>query len=108
MKRIIKTVKFIGKRFLSYRGKDEAAYCLKNEEMNHGNFLELILLLSKYDSCLQQHVKEATEKSKTQHLHNVKMQKSSKRENLVTMLSKTTINHRSDWVIDKSSNCRSR
>lgn len=93
MERIIEVVKFIGKRCLSYRGKDEAAYSLENEEIDHGNFLELILLLSKYDSCLQQHVTESIEKSKTQHLNNVKKQKSSKRGNLVTMLSKTTVNY---------------
>lgn len=36
--------------------KEEAAYSLENMAINYGNALELILLLSKCDMCLQQHV----------------------------------------------------
>lgn len=93
MERIIDIIKFIGKRCLSYRGKAEASYTLENEDIDHGNFLELILLLSKYDICLQQHVQESIEKSKTQHLRNQEKQGASGRGNLLTMISKTSINY---------------
>jgi hypothetical protein len=38
------------KRGLSYGGdKLEAAYSLENMSVDHGNFLELVVILSKYD-----------------------------------------------------------
>lgn len=41
LQRIVDTVKLIGKRGLSYRvNKLEAAYCLKDISVDHGNFLE--------------------------------------------------------------------
>ena len=43
---IIINVKFIGKISLSYKGNlNEAAYSLENENIDQGNFLEIILLL---------------------------------------------------------------
>lgn len=54
---IIDVVKLIGKRGLSYRGKsNEAAYTLKDENLDHGIFLEIITLLGKYDSTLKSHL----------------------------------------------------
>jgi len=44
-----------------------SAYSLEDLTLDHGNFLELILLLSKYDPCLQGHVSECIEKSKKLH-----------------------------------------
>lgn len=86
MERVINVVKVIGKCGLSYRGHiQETAYTLENIASNHGNFLELILLLSKYDVCLQEHVSDCIEKSK-------KQMGSKGRGSLVTMMSKTTVN----------------
>lgn len=86
MERVIDVVKVIGKCGLSYRGhRHEAAYNLENMAVNHGKFLELILLLSKYDVCLQEHVSDCIEKSK-------KQMGSKGRGSLVTMMSKTTAN----------------
>ena len=34
----------------------EAAYTLENDDIDHGNFLEILLLLRKYDSVLQNHI----------------------------------------------------
>lgn len=63
MERVVNAVKVCGKRGLSYRGsKSESAYTLEDKTIDHGNFLELILFLSRYDSCMQQH-----EKCKKQH-----------------------------------------
>ena len=65
LKRIIDVIKVIGKRGLSYRGdKFEAAYTLDSENVDHGNFLELIILLGKYDTCLQVHLTTCINQSK--------------------------------------------
>lgn len=53
LERIIEVIKVIGKRGLSIRGKNnEAAYLLNDPILDHGNFLEMIILLSKYDAVL--------------------------------------------------------
>ena len=49
------------------RGKIEASYSLENATVNHGIVLELIVLFSKYDICLQQHVNSCIDNSKKQH-----------------------------------------
>lgn len=68
MERVVGVVKFIRKRGLGYRGKQsEAAYTLNDHNMAHGNFLEVIILLGKYDVCLKEHLTECIEKSKKQH-----------------------------------------
>ena len=88
MERIVEVIKVIGKCGLSYRGdKEEAGYSLENLAINHGNVLELILLLSKYDVCLQQHVNSCIENSKKQHETGAKG-----RGSLITLLSKDTLN----------------
>lgn len=53
MARIINVIKVIGKRGQSVRGLEEAAYSLENKSIGHGNFLEILILLSKYDEVLQ-------------------------------------------------------
>ncbi|RXN33944.1 zinc finger MYM-type 1-like protein [Labeo rohita] len=88
MERIVDVIKVIGKCGLSYRGdNEEAGYSLENIAVNHGNILELILLLSRYDICLQQHVNTCIENSKKQHETGAKG-----RGALVTLLSKETFN----------------
>lgn len=88
MERIVDVVKVIGKCGFSYRGdKEEGAFSLENIAVNHGNVLELILLLSRYDICLQQHVNTCIENSKKQQETGAKG-----RGALVTLLSKETIN----------------
>lgn len=50
MERVVEVVKVVGKRDLSYRQEEnEAAYTLDNDSIDHGNFLELVILLGKYD-----------------------------------------------------------
>ena len=52
MIRIIEVVKVIGKRGLSFRGSsNESGYNLDDDKIDHGNFLELILLRSTYKGC---------------------------------------------------------
>ncbi|XP_034050132.1 zinc finger MYM-type protein 1-like isoform X2 [Thalassophryne amazonica] len=87
MDRIIDVIKVLGKCGLSYRGhRAEAAYMLENIDVNHGNFLELLLLLSRYDLCLQQHINSCTEQSKKHHDSGVKG-----RGSLVTLMSNHTV-----------------
>lgn len=66
LERIIETIKVIGKRGLSFRGaKDaEAAYMLNDDSLDHGNFLEMLILISKFDTLLKEHIDEAVIKSK--------------------------------------------
>ena len=53
MERVIDVVKLIGKRGLRYCGsKTVAAYSLDDSSLDHGNFLELVKLLGKYDPVL--------------------------------------------------------
>lgn len=93
LERVVDVVKLIGKRGLSYRSGNEAAYMLDDSNIDHGNFLEMILLLSKYDVCLKEHLKECTEKSKKLHQTGA-----TGRGSLVTLLSKRTINSVIDTI----------
>ncbi|KAF0696605.1 Zinc finger MYM-type protein 1, partial [Aphis craccivora] len=87
-KRIIDCIIFIGKRGLSYRGnKFEAAYSLNNLH-DHGNFLELLLLLSNYDPVIKDHLDTVAQKS-------IKANKAGckGRGNSLTFISKTTVDY---------------
>lgn len=55
--------------------------------IDHGNFLEVIVLLSKYEVCLKEHLKECIEKSKKIHQTGAKG-----RGSLVSLLSPKTVN----------------
>lgn len=88
MERVVEIIRVIGKRGLSYRAdKNEAAYSLKEKAVDHGNFLELILLLKRYDVPLQEHVDHCIQKSEHQHETGGRG-----RGALLTLLSKTTVN----------------
>ncbi|XP_060873035.1 uncharacterized protein LOC132946929 [Metopolophium dirhodum] len=55
LKRLIDIIIFIGRQGFPFRGKEEGAHSL-NKKGNHGNFLELVLLLADYDSVLRVHL----------------------------------------------------
>lgn len=62
---VVNVVKVMGKWCLSYQGSEfEDAYTLEDRSVDYGNFLEMIMLLSVYDPCLQQHLTECIEKVK--------------------------------------------
>lgn len=89
--RVIEAVKLIGKRGLSYRGNQfEAAYTLNDPSVDHGNFLEIIMFLAKYDFQMKDHLDTIIKKS-----HKADESGSKGRRGLVTFLSKTTV----DYVI---------
>ena len=84
---------FFGRRGIAYRGKLESAWSIPSDEFENsnccGNFLALVVLISKYDPVLGRHLNEVTEKSKQRH----EQGKSSKgRGSFITLLSKTTVN----------------
>lgn len=88
LERIIDVIKLIGKRGLSYRGnQSESAYMLDSLSTDHGNFLDILLLLGKYDIHLNDHLKTIIEKSKKAHESGSKG-----RGGLITFISKTTLN----------------
>lgn len=87
--RIIEIVKLIAKRGLSYRGQTfEAAYTLSDSSLDHGNFLEMVLLVGKFDPILKGHLDKVIKKSTT--IHN---SGSKQGGGLITFLSKTTVNY---------------
>jgi len=89
---IIDVIKLIGKQGIPYRGdKSEAAYKLDDASLNHGNFLEIILLLSNTDGIFKSHVQKSIEQSKRAYQSaEAKGNKKYGRGSLVTFLSSTT------------------
>lgn len=92
LERVIEIVKVIGKRGLSYRATEhESSYSLQDPTLDHGNFLEILLLLKKYDVTLNEHVdkiiKSAQDKVVRHNSSKVKGRGSS-----LTFISKTTVN----------------
>ncbi|KAJ8892922.1 hypothetical protein PR048_005503, partial [Dryococelus australis] len=63
LQHLIDITLFIGRQGLAYRRKEEASYSL-NQIGNHGNFLELVLLISEYDVILKTHVEQCIEDRK--------------------------------------------
>lgn len=87
--RVINVIKLIGKRGLAFRGSEnEAAYTLDDETLDHGNFLEIVLLLGKYDVILKDHLTKVIQESKQMNEKGVKQRAG----NFLTFLSKTTVN----------------
>ena len=83
--RIIDIIKFIAGQGLSYRGHWESARDLLDTNKRHGNFLELVLMMSKHDPILCEHVTACAESAATN--------ESTGRGNFVTFLSKTFVNN---------------
>lgn len=65
LKRIIEIAKLIAKSLLSFRGHShESSSDLDDDTFDHGNFLELVLLLAKFDPVLKEHVDKVVKESK--------------------------------------------
>jgi hypothetical protein len=93
--RIIDILKLIGKRGLSFRGSIESTYTLENENVNHGNFLEILMLLSKYDLTLKNHLNQTIELSRKRL---DKVGSSRGRGDLISFFLKTTLNYKIDSI----------
>lgn len=97
LERVVEVVRVIGKRGLSYRHEEnEAVYTLEDSSLDHGNFLELIILLGKYDVALKEHLSEVIDKSRK---HHESASGSRGRGSLVTLLSKSTVNSVIDTIL---------
>jgi hypothetical protein len=90
LERVIEILKMIGKRGLSYRSKNDAAYTLNDDTIDHGNFLEILLLLSKFDPIIKKHLDTVIGRSNDRHASNLA---NKGRGNLITLISKTTLNY---------------
>ncbi|KAL4091506.1 hypothetical protein QTP88_026182 [Uroleucon formosanum] len=96
LQRVIDVIKLIGKRGLSYRGhRNEGADSLNDSTLDHGNFLDILLLLKKYDVVLSEHIDSITKNASV----NYKKGKGKGRGASLTFISKTTVN----MVIDSIS-----
>lgn len=85
--RVVDIIIVLAKQNLAFRGhRYESITNLSNNQdnLNHGNFLALVKLVAKYDQVLNVHIEEIMKKKKKS--------KSRGRGNLVTFLSKTTVN----------------
>ncbi|GBN25239.1 hypothetical protein AVEN_43454-1, partial [Araneus ventricosus] len=93
--RIIDIIKMLSKQALPFREhRNESAYTLDNDTLNHGNFLATVQLMAKYDPIMAAHVSSVQYKSE-QRIKRLEKQgktESKGRGGLVTYLSKTTIN----------------
>ncbi|KAL4084758.1 hypothetical protein QTP88_027669 [Uroleucon formosanum] len=68
LQRVIDVIKLIGKRGLSYRGhRNERADSLNDSTLDHGNFLDILLLLKKYDVVLSEHIDSITKNASVNH-----------------------------------------
>ena len=95
LKRILAVIKFIGKQGIAYRAHhNEALHTLEDKTVNYGNFLEMISLLADFDAPLSNHLEKAMRESSKRQENLAKMGKTTSRGrgNLVTMLSKSTVN----------------
>ena len=97
--RVIETVKLLKqlKSGLAIRGKRNEAVCnLFDDSINHGNFLEIIKVIGKFDAILQSHLTTVLEKTtitlkKHSTQKNESRPKKRGRVSLVTFMSKTTV-----------------
>ncbi|GBM76879.1 hypothetical protein AVEN_153113-1 [Araneus ventricosus] len=83
------------KQALPLRGhRNESAYTLDNDILNHGNFLATVQLMAKYDPIMAAHISSVQYKSQQRLKRLAKQGKTERkgRGGLVTYLSKTTIN----------------
>lgn len=87
---IVDVLKLIGKQGLAFRASTEQAYTLNDSSINHGNFLEILLLLGKYDPTLRKHLDSVIAKS--EQLHKDRQTSNTKgRGSFVSFLSNNTI-----------------
>lgn len=90
--RIVNSILLLAKQNAAFRGTHEGIYDIKNEEKQHGNFLEIIKFLCIYDPVIASHIEKCYQLGKLAKEKREKSNKQSKgRGSLVTFLSKTTV-----------------
>ena len=88
--RVVLILKMIEKRGTSYRGtgNSETVSTLCDKKVDHGTFLEIVLLLAKYDNILKCHLENAVKKCLQNKLNKHKYNCANRN----TFISKTTVN----------------
>ena len=62
VQRVVRIIMYLGKQGLAFRGhRHEAAHALKDNDVNHGNFLELVKLVAESDDRLKEHIDSVVE-----------------------------------------------
>lgn len=97
IKQVFEIIKLLGRQNLSFRGSKNSESLYKwddKDNLNKGNFLELIKFTAERDTILYKHLNKAIKDSKNRKLNLEKKSSSSRgRGSLVTLLSKTTVNN---------------
>jgi len=85
-------VKLIGKRSLSCQASHyESSYSLHDPTLDHGNFLDIVLLLKKYDVIIYEHIDNIIKSAQVKAAHH-RFKKIKGRGSSLTFISKTTVN----------------
>lgn len=97
IKQVFEIIKLLERQNLSFRGSKNSESVYKwddKDNLNKGNFLELIKFTAERDTILYKHLNKAIKDSKKRKLNLEKKSSSSRgRGPLVTLLSKTTVNN---------------
>lgn len=94
---IVKVIKVIEKQGLSFKEfRCEVAYNLINAALNHGHFLEIVLLITKSNTDLSYHITKAIIESEKRSTSG-----QTGRRNLFTFLSPTTVINSIQTIIKK-------
>ena len=65
VQRLVRIIMYLGKQGLAFRGyRHEDAHALKDNDVNHGNFLELVKLVAESDDRLKEHIDRIVETSR--------------------------------------------
>lgn len=90
VERIVDLVLFIGTQGIAFRGsKDEGIETLHDRSVNHGNFLELALLVANYDPVLKAHIDHCVSTARQRKKSGTNQQG---RGSIISFMSKTSIN----------------
>ncbi|XP_065642784.1 uncharacterized protein LOC136074398 [Hydra vulgaris] len=92
LERITDVVKLIGKRglaFRAHRSQSVSSLLFENNQEDHGHFLEIILLFSKYDAVLKLHLSRVIKEKKK---NNETSAGTKGRGSFISLISKSTIN----------------
>lgn len=105
IKQVFEIIKLLGRQNLSFRGSKNSESLYKwddKDNLNKGNFLELIKFTAERDTIWYKHLNKDIKDSKKRKLNLEKKSSSSRgRGYLVTLLSKTTVNNVITSIVNK-------
>ena len=89
-----RAIKILGKQGLAFRGKrNESSFTILDDAVNHGNFLAVAKLISKFDEVMHNQIRAIAEKGRQYEENRALKQKQGKvgRGSFNTFLSKSTV-----------------